>query len=84
MLVTVLGCKEKSGVIIRQEWDVVLVPTPNPNPTIEAEQLVFSARGPRKVRGGEPDNGRRSGYRCKIGKVPPPDQYRYFVRSLAG
>jgi len=57
----VLGCKEKSMVNIRQEWDAVIVPKPNPNPTIEAKKLVFTARDPGKVRAvitvmaGDPD-----------------------------
>ncbi|KAG0636468.1 hypothetical protein HOY80DRAFT_353394 [Tuber brumale] len=46
----VLGCKEKSGVNIREEWDAVIIPTPNPNPTIDKRKLVFTAENPGKVK----------------------------------
>jgi len=42
----VLGCKDKLSVNIRQEWDTVIVSTPDPNPTIDVKKLVFAACNP--------------------------------------
>ncbi|KAG0133214.1 hypothetical protein HOY82DRAFT_590806 [Tuber indicum] len=57
----VLGCKERSGVNIREEWDAVIVPAPNPNPTIDQRRMVFTAESQGKVKAvitvvaGDPD-----------------------------